>query len=763
MRKTHLSIVIRSLALSMSIGAAGFSAGDGQSADHRVRDVSALRRRPPSVHVKFGLDARENGIFPTDFFTVPDAPMKTGLRINLPLRDCTVHVTDCLDHAHVNALDGFNMQPRVTVPFDGDIDPNTVTSQTMFFVEVGDADVDAGPEWRRWRHRREAVPVIGINQAVWDPASRVVAVQSDEQLKQHTRYAFVVTNRVLDARGAPVRAAAGLFPDDDEHDHDTCDENAPDPYREALQHALHAVKRATHIHKRDIAGLSVFTTQSATAVLEHIRDELKAATPDSASFLLATDGSRTVFPFSSVTGINAQQQTKVSPPTFQSFNVPLARISQYSAVSVGHLAFGSYRSPRYLSLGEPFMPPVGTRAGTPPVTRVDTLYFNLWLPAGTSPAGGWPIAIFGLGGSDIKEDLPWYFAAALASQGIAMISINNVGHAYGPLSALKVTLSSGAVVQLPAGGRSEDLNGDNTYGVSEGISTISADNKIIGARDALRQLHIDFMQLVRVIEAGMDVDGDLIADLDASKIYYYGVSFGAGYGHTFLALEPSLKAGVLASPGGLNSRADLQRMRPANRPLSGVDLASRIPSLLNSPGLTSIGEIPVTAPFFDESIPLRNQPVLTNPAAGAMEIQRYFDHIAWVTHSGDGTAHAPHIRKSPLAGNLAKPLLIQVQKGDLTAPNPRSTQFVRAGGNADITTFYLNDLAFAEDTTVNKNPHVFMTRYASPGLSGPLARANLVQTASFLASGGTMVVQSQPARFFEVPIVIVPEDYWFIQ
>ena len=198
-----------------------------------------------------------------------------------------------------------------------------------------------------------------------------------------------------------------------------------------------------HFHKRDIVGLSVFTTQSTTAMLERIRDELKAATPDRANFLLAMDGSRTVFPFGSVTGINAQQQTKVSPPAFQSFNVPLARINQYRAGSVGQLAFGSYLSPRYLSPGEPFMPPVGTRAGTPPVTRVDNVYFNLWLPAGTPPWAGWPIAIFGLGGSEIKEDLPWFFAAALASQGIAMITINNVGHGYGPLSALKVTLTAG--------------------------------------------------------------------------------------------------------------------------------------------------------------------------------------------------------------------------------------------------------------------------------------------------------------------------------
>jgi hypothetical protein len=37
--------------------------------------------------------------------------------------------------------------------------------------------------------------VIGVNQLVWDPATRVLAAKSDEQLRQHTRYAFVYNNR----------------------------------------------------------------------------------------------------------------------------------------------------------------------------------------------------------------------------------------------------------------------------------------------------------------------------------------------------------------------------------------------------------------------------------------------------------------------------------------------------------------------------------------------------------------------------------------
>ena len=52
--------------------------------------------------------------------------------------------------------------------------------------------------------------MIGANQLVWDPATRVLAAESDDQLRQHTRYAFVLTKGVLDSAGAPVTAAEGL-------------------------------------------------------------------------------------------------------------------------------------------------------------------------------------------------------------------------------------------------------------------------------------------------------------------------------------------------------------------------------------------------------------------------------------------------------------------------------------------------------------------------------------------------------------------------
>jgi len=337
---------------------------------------------------------------------------------------------------------------------------------------------------------------------------------------------------------------------------------------------------------------------------------------------------------------------------------------------------------------------------------------------------------------------------------MATACINVVGQAYGPLSFLKVSLKDGSVVQFPSGGRGKDLNGDGIISDNEGVSAVSPEHSGVGARDAIRQQVIDFMQLVRVIEIGADVDGDGVVDLDPSQISYFGYSFGGGaFGHIFLAVEPNVEVGVLASPGGLNSRPDLLRMRPSARPQVGRVLDSRVPSLLNSPGLTEWGGIPVTPPYFNENIPPRNQPIVTDHVDGAMDIQKYFDRVAWISNSGDGAPYAPHIRKEPLTGMSPKAILINFGKGDLNAPNPRTTQLLRAGGYADAATYYRNDLAFAEDNTVFKDPHTYLFRWMLPALSGPIGRAGLEQVAIFLASRGRIIThRSMPTRLRTVEI-----------
>jgi hypothetical protein len=99
--------------------------------------------------------------FPTNLYTVADATQITGLRVDLPRPDCSTHPSDCAAVAVLDTLDGFNIQPRISIPFSGPIDVSTVSSSTVFLV--GPAD-----------------HVVGINQIVWEPATNTLHVESDE-------------------------------------------------------------------------------------------------------------------------------------------------------------------------------------------------------------------------------------------------------------------------------------------------------------------------------------------------------------------------------------------------------------------------------------------------------------------------------------------------------------------------------------------------------------------------------------------------------
>src|SRR3954452_4349643 len=71
-------------------------------------------------------------LFPSNLYTAPDATQVTGLHVALPQPVCATHGSDCLDVASLDDLDGFNIQPRVTIPFSAPIDVSTVSSSTVF-------------------------------------------------------------------------------------------------------------------------------------------------------------------------------------------------------------------------------------------------------------------------------------------------------------------------------------------------------------------------------------------------------------------------------------------------------------------------------------------------------------------------------------------------------------------------------------------------------------------------------------------------------
>jgi Calx-beta domain/Bacterial virulence factor lipase N-terminal len=720
-------------------------------------------RSTPSTFAAFDLGAPESGPFPSDRFTVADSSQLTGRRVNLALPDRATHPSDYDDVSVINTLDGFNLQPRLSIAFSGPIDVTTVNSSTVFLIKLGDP---TAPEEGGGR-------IVGINQIVWDVATNSLHVESDELLEQHTRYALIVTRGVRDADGLPVEPSEAF----ERFRHDLNFGQTADPdlgeYREDLLGALSAAEVAG-VKPKDVGTASVFTTMSATAVLEKIRDHVHAATPEPADFLLGPGGTRMVFSLDTVSGITFNRQTAVDPPVLSPVAVNLAALRLFPG-AVGTIAFGKYLSPDYLVHQRQFIPAVGTRTGTPEVLGTNEIYFNVILPSGATPAGGWPVAIYSSGINGNKNEWLPFVAASMASRGIATMAINAVGIGYGPLSTLTVNQTGGSSATFIAGGRAFDQNGDGTIPNFEGV-VATGPMTIIGQADALRQTAVDLMQLVRVTEAGMDVDGDGAPDLDPSRVYFFGNSLGGENGTIFFAVEPDVHAGVLNVPGG--TALDFTNTTGRRSVEIGGGLASRTPSLINSPGITSIDGVPVAGPNFNENLPLMDglplkvgladgtslviQSPVINTVAGAMAIQEALENREWVHMIGDPVSYAPHLRKDPLVDVPAKSVIIQFAKGDQNVTNPRTTALLRAGDLADRATLYRHDLASAENATLPRNPHQFLIMVNDPAVR-PVALGYQSQIAAFFASDGEVVIHPEPSRFFETPIIgLLPEQPNFV-
>src|SRR5438132_2195935 len=118
-------------------------------------------------------------IFPDNAFTVADASQLTGRRINfregidypniggVVQPSCTnADYSICDGFAQLNKLDGFDLQPRVLVPFTGAIDLASVNSSNLFIST------------------RRGTFVSGFRQLTFDPATNTLAGIADTFLAQ---------------------------------------------------------------------------------------------------------------------------------------------------------------------------------------------------------------------------------------------------------------------------------------------------------------------------------------------------------------------------------------------------------------------------------------------------------------------------------------------------------------------------------------------------------------------------------------------------
>ena len=302
--------------------------------------------------------------------------------------------SDCADIDVINTLDGFNLQPRLSIPFDGPIDVSTVSSQTVFLLSLG-STLPGGPF---------PFHVVGINQVVWDPATFTLHVESDELLDQHTRYALIVTGGVHDLDGDPVTATEAILA--------PAAREGPWPRRTTAvkDYAQGRSRGAATPSRRASPGLPSIAA-SASSPPRAPRPRWRRCGPRSrparrrpADFALGSDGSRTVFPLSTISGVAFTRQ--IGTNQFVTVPVPAAAPGRHPGRG-GHGGLrDATRRPTTRRPAASSRP--SARAPAQPVVQgTNDVFFTLFLPAGAQPANGWPVAIFGHGFGDNKNNSPY--------------------------------------------------------------------------------------------------------------------------------------------------------------------------------------------------------------------------------------------------------------------------------------------------------------------------------------------------------------------
>src|SRR5688572_1592996 len=107
-------------------------------------------------------------VFPTDTLTVPDPGQLTGRRVALPAEGCGAPIV-CGLVQRLNELDGFDLDPRLSVRFSAPVDPAEIASRITV--------QEAHGGWR-----------TGVDRVVYDPATYTVHAHPAEQLAPSTTY-----------------------------------------------------------------------------------------------------------------------------------------------------------------------------------------------------------------------------------------------------------------------------------------------------------------------------------------------------------------------------------------------------------------------------------------------------------------------------------------------------------------------------------------------------------------------------------------------
>jgi len=342
------------------------------------------------------------------------------------------------------------------------------------------------------------------------------------------------------------------------------------------------------------------------------------------------------------------------------------------------------------------------------------------------PAGGWPLVIFQHGITRNRSD-GLAISATLASQGFAMVSIDQPLHGITPADTALAPFRVNNTPFFAAGARERTFDVDfidNETGapVADGNPDPSGAHSInlsslLTSRDNTRQAIADLFVL-RASVPNMSIDGDATGDFDNGNVSFVGQSLGSIVGTGFVAFEPTVNVAVLSVPGG--GIAQLLNGSPTFGPVIQAGLAA--------------SGVNAGTPDFDRFMGAAQQAVdSSDPVnlAGFAAAKRILLHevVGGGALTGGGTALPDQVIPNAVAG----------------APLSGTEPLIRAFGLASITGTTANAAGVRGATRFIQGGHgsILQPNAATPeGLAATVEMQG--QMASFLVSGGTAVQVANP-------------------
>ncbi|MGE5181892.1 MAG: hypothetical protein ACM31C_07510 [Acidobacteriota bacterium] len=392
-------------------------------------------------------------------------------------------------------LDGFGLNAAMFSRYSGELDPASLpdpAASTQPDASVYLVNVDAASP--RFGQRTPIIASFRPDGTNTIRGNRlVVRPYPGFGLDEGTTYALVITDRVRDADGAPI-VVSGDF-------HALLGSGGSAAVSHARQVFAPLLAWLDPAERRHVVSAAVFTTQHAT----FLGPALRAG----------------VFGTPAPTGSNIAVSSRPPNASYMLFE-------------------GTYTAPNFQTGTPPYSSSGGEiqvdASGTAIVQRMEPMRFALTVPAGATPATGWPICIYAHGtGGDWESFVDDGTALALAQQGIAVISTDQVLH--GPRNP---------------GGDPEVafFNFANPYA--------GRDNALQGAADAWSQM--------RLALGTSFADGSRTITFDPNRVMFFGHSQGALTGPAFVAFEPAVKGAVLSGTGGLLYLSMLYKIAPVDFP-----------------------------------------------------------------------------------------------------------------------------------------------------------------------------------------------------